>query len=192
MCVTIATPPQTPRRFRPSFHHATMPALTESAETYSYTTVELLTLAGPEYRRVAQGPTRPATADEIPVIDLEGMWYYGDAHSDAHGDDVSRAAAADAAKARAAAAIRAAATGAGFFYVANHGIPETVIAQADAQARRFFAQPSEDKMRAFYKERPLGNGYAPVHSGQINRSETKGVCGVWCVQCGVCFLSAAC
>ena len=38
-----------------------------------YTTIELLTPAGPEFRRVSTAPPRPATRNEIPVIDLHGM-----------------------------------------------------------------------------------------------------------------------
>ncbi len=33
----------------------------------------------------------------------------------------------------------------GFFYVANHGVPEALIAQAFAEAKRFFALPSKQK-----------------------------------------------
>lgn len=142
---------------------STLPA--DASDTSA--TVELLTLGGPEYRRVSKAPTRPATADEIPVIDLDGMWFYNDDSGTADG------AIAREAKTRVATAIRAAATGAGFFYVANHGIPDAVVAEAAAQAERFFAQPHDEKMRVFYKQQPHGNGYAPVHSGQINRTETK-------------------
>ncbi len=136
----------------------------------AFTHVELLTLAGPEYRRVSTAPTRPATADEIPVIDLEGVWWHSRGALGSAQDEAS----AQEAKARIAAAIRAAATGAGFFYVTNHGIPAAVVTAARDHAQRFFALPLADKMRVHSRLDPLGNGYSPVRSAQINRSETKG------------------
>ncbi len=78
------------------------------------------------------------------------------------------------AKKRIARDIRTAATGAGFFYVTNHGISRAVVSAALDNAQRFFSQSLEDKLRVHSKLEPLGNGYSPVHSGQINRSETKG------------------
>ncbi|CAK7202568.1 hypothetical protein SEUCBS139899_005292 [Sporothrix eucalyptigena] len=135
----------------------------------AYTRVELMTLAGPEYRRVSTAPTRPATADEIPVIDLENMWFYSDGSSNMLN---SRGTPAEA-KARISSAIRKAATDTGFFYVTNHGISQSVVANAYSQAKRFFEQPLDSKMRVHSRRDPLGNGYSPVYSGQINKSETK-------------------
>ena len=140
--------------------------------TPEYTRVQLNTLAGHEYRRVSTAPTRPATADEIPVIDLEDMWFYSSRNTvmlDCRGTP-------DEAKKRIAAAIRKAATGAGFFYVANHGIPDQITDEAVAQSKRFFQQPLANKMQVHSRIiDPLGNGYSPIYSSFINRSETKGV-----------------
>ncbi|KJR80470.1 uncharacterized protein SPSK_05299 [Sporothrix schenckii 1099-18] len=136
-----------------------------------YTRVQLNTLAGHEYRRVSKAPTRPATADEIPVIDLEGMWFYKNSSSSTQLPDTQ--GTSDAAKKRIAAAIRKAATGAGFFYVANSGIPDSVTDEAVAQAKRFFQQPLDDKMKVHSRIDPRGNGYSPIYSSFINRSETK-------------------
>ena len=132
-----------------------------------YTKVELMTLTGPEFRRVSTATTRPATADEIPIIDLDGMWFYKT-------EETAASDSARQAKERIAREIRTAATGAGFFYVTNHGIASAVVSAALDNAQRFFSQSLEDKLRAHSKLEPLGNGYSPVHSGQINRSETKG------------------
>jgi isopenicillin N synthase-like dioxygenase len=64
----------------------------------------------------------------IPVIDLEGV----------HRGEPS-------AMRRAAAEIRSACSTVGFFYVTNHGVPTSVIAEAVEQARAFFALPLERK-----------------------------------------------
>ena len=66
----------------------------------------------------------PPAADQIPVIDLAPMTT-GD--RDATG--------------RIARAIEAACTRTGFFYVANHGVPETKIVATFAAARWFFTRP---------------------------------------------------
>ncbi|CAK7208532.1 hypothetical protein SCUCBS95973_000134 [Sporothrix curviconia] len=135
----------------------------------AYTQVQLMTLGGPEFRRVSTAPTRPATADEIPVIDLEGLWFYS---SESTKTLNSRGTPEDA-KARIASAIRKAATETGFFYVSHHGISQSVVSGAYNQAKRFFEQPLDRKMRVHSRRDPLGNGYSPIHSGQINKSETK-------------------
>ncbi|KAL1908767.1 hypothetical protein Sste5344_005339 [Sporothrix stenoceras] len=137
--------------------------------TPEYMRVQLNTLAGHEYRRVSTAPTRPATADEIPVIDLEDMWFYSSRSTVM----LNSRGTPDAAKKRIATAIRKAATGAGFFYVSNHGIPDRVTDEAVSQAKRFFQQPLANKMRVHSRSDPLGNGYSPLYSSFINRSETK-------------------
>lgn len=68
-------------------------------------------------------------SEAIPIIDL--------------GRRDDRAALADVEAV--AAAIRRACHDAGFFYVANHGIPATWIDEVFAAGRRFFALPSEGK-----------------------------------------------
>ncbi len=129
---------------------------TETAAKPGYTTVELLTLAGPEHRRVSTAPPRPATLDEIPIIDLRGMKIGSEE------------------KAHIAAAIRAAATDSGFFYIKNHGIPQDVIESALRQAKALFSQPDDVKMRVWSRNNTSGTGYTPAGTSQINRSETKG------------------
>ena len=47
--------------------------------------------------------------------------------------------------ARVATQIHAACTGAGFFYIANHGLPDTIIAEAVREAQGFFRQPVAKK-----------------------------------------------
>ena len=67
----------------------------------------------------------------LPVIDMAGV-----------------AARDDAAMQRVAAEIAAACTTTGFFYVANHGMPEPVIERAVAAAKTFFAMPDAVKRKA--------------------------------------------
>ncbi|MEM7224733.1 MAG: 2-oxoglutarate and iron-dependent oxygenase domain-containing protein [Pseudomonadota bacterium] len=74
--------------------------------------------------------TRRIEVSDIPVIDLAPLL-----------DD-------ERATARVGEALRRAAEEVGFLYVKNHGIPERVIAEADRQARAFFALPLEQKETA--------------------------------------------
>ena len=52
----------------------------------------------------------------------------------------------DAALARVAAEIGAACRGVGFFYVVNHGVPASLVADAFAKSRAFFASPVAEKL----------------------------------------------
>ena len=56
----------------------------------------------------------------------------------------------------AAAAIRQACETSGFFYLANHGVPDAVIDGALAQAKRFFHRPQEAKKRVAINARHRG------------------------------------
>ena len=91
--------------------------------------------------------SRRIEVSEIPVIDIGPL-----------SDDDERATA------RVGADLRRAAEEVGFLYVKNHGIPEKVIAEADRQARGFFAQPLADK------ERVRINAY---HHGFLRVGEAK-------------------
>jgi isopenicillin N synthase-like dioxygenase len=58
----------------------------------------------------------------------------------------------------------------GFFYVANHGVPQALIdAQFDC-SRRFYALPAEQKLAIHMKKSPSTAGYEPV-GGQILDSQ---------------------
>ncbi|KAJ5287613.1 hypothetical protein N7478_003299 [Penicillium angulare] len=113
-----------------------------------YTQVELLTLHGPVFRRVSAAPPRPATDDEIPIIDLGTI------------DDGFEARENIASK------IKHAAENIGFFYIKNHGIDEELIERALASAQAFFGQTDEQKNQAHDRYRGVG-------STQINKKETK-------------------
>lgn len=68
---------------------------------------------------------------ELPIIDMAPLF----------------GAEATPAKADIASALRAACRDTGFFYARGHGIPETLIADLEAAARRFFALPEADKAK---------------------------------------------
>jgi hypothetical protein len=129
---------------------------TATTQTQEYTTLELLTLSGPEYRRVSTAPPRKPTPEEIPVIDLREI----------NGDAGARKSLA--------AKVRAAAEKTGFFYISNHGIPEAVIQSALGHLQQFFAQPLHKKEKISNKKTGLGIGYNGVGSTHLNRSESRG------------------
>lgn len=81
-----------------------------------FTTIELRTAYGPAFRRVSTAPPRDCRDDEIPIIDISGI--YGDLE----------------ARTRLAQHIKAAAINTGFFYIKNHGIDEEIINKSKMQA----------------------------------------------------------
>ncbi len=100
---------------------------------------------------MAYAPATRLTAGEIPVIDIAGL----------------RERDPDA-LARVAQALHAAASERGFFYVAGHGVPQPLIDDAFAVARRFFTAPLDDKQRVAIDRNHRGFlrvGEATMHSG---------------------------
>jgi isopenicillin N synthase-like dioxygenase len=61
------------------------------------------------------------------------------------------------------AAFRFACTRVGFFYLANHGVEQSMIDDAMAQARRFFDQPEAAKMQVHLSRSSHACGYVPVY-----------------------------
>ena len=127
-----------------------------STQTTTYTRLELATAEGPQYRKVATTPPRKPTAEEIPIIDLSNL----------DGDFASRAAIA--------AKVKAAAENTGFFYVKNHGIPESIISGAMDRVKAFFDQTPEQKDEVLFSRCGRAGGYHGLGSTQINRTETPG------------------
>jgi isopenicillin N synthase-like dioxygenase len=89
--------------------------------------------------------TPPTDARDIPVIDLAPTW----------SSDLStrKAVAWD---------IHKACRDTGFFYVKNHGVPEAVMAEQLASARRFFALPLEEKLKLDMARNRGPSGYEPM------------------------------
>lgn len=118
--------------------------------------IELLTPTGLEYRKVSYAPPRLVTEAEMPVIDLAHI--YGTQED----------------RKKIAAEVKAAAQGSGFFYIKNHGIPECVILDALYQARRFFGQYPDEKMKVSSHLSTDFSGYTESGGTRINRSESRG------------------
>jgi len=97
-------------------------------------------------RAAAPNPFLPvADFDAVPVVDFAGMLHGGAAE-----------------KSRVAKALRDACTKVGFFYLANHGIPQEWIDGTFAEAHRFFALPIDQKMRWHMKQSAHYCGYVPL------------------------------
>ena len=88
----------------------------------------------------------------LPVIDFAAMQESGSCHERSQSDDRQRVADQ----------IRDACTQAGFFYVKNHGVPQSVIDAAFAQAQRFFALPLPEKMDIHISRSANHRGYVPL------------------------------
>ena len=88
--------------------------------------------------------TPPRVAKSIPVIDLAG--------------------------ARVPEEIGKACRDTGFFYVANHGVPQALIDAQFDQARRFFELPLERKLAIHMKKSAATAGYEPIE-GQVLDSQ---------------------
>lgn len=124
--------------------------------TSSHSTLQLLTLNGPEYRRVSTAPPRVPSVDEIPVINLSQL----------EGDLGARKELAQK--------VKLAAENTGFFYICNHGIPDELIQGALHQAKAFFNQSDDMKEKVDRRHYKEFQGYHGVSTTQINDSETKG------------------
>jgi isopenicillin N synthase-like dioxygenase len=95
--------------------------------------------------------------DSVPVIDFGGMLSSDPAE-----------------KAKVAAALRDACANVGFFYIKNHGIPQTLVDSMFAQAERFFAIPSEDKKAIHVKQSPSLVGYVGMEEENADPAVSKG------------------
>ncbi|MBK19607.1 MAG: penicillin synthase [Rhodospirillaceae bacterium] len=93
--------------------------------------------------------SEPKTASNIPVIDI------GPSFS----DDQS-------ARELIAAEVGNACRDNGFFYISNHGVDQSLIDGAFAEANRFFDQPAEWKDR--WKKQGFSNGYEPPETQRLD------------------------
>ena len=85
--------------------------------------------------------------DAVPVIDFAGMF---------SPDPAVRLAVA--------AQIREAASRVGFFYIANHGVPEDLIERTFAAARTFFDAPDTVKLACNVAQSKEACGYVPLYA----------------------------
>ena len=95
--------------------------------------------------------------DTVPVIDLAGM-LTGDPE----------------AKARVAANLREACSNVGFFYIANHGIPQALMDTMFAEAERFFRLSPDDKNALHVKQSPHLVGYIGMGEENADPAVSKG------------------
>ena len=89
--------------------------------------------------------TPPSAARTIPVVDLRG----GDAPWEIH----------------------KACRETGFFYVANHGVPQSLVDAQFECARRFFALPSATKLALHMKNSPSTAGYEPPRTQVLDSQD---------------------
>lgn len=123
-----------------------------------YKLLQLASPDGPVFRKVRVAPLRDARSDEVPVIDVSGMY-----------------SQEPEARAKVARAIAQAATNSGFFYICNHDIPENIITAAYESATAFFKQPENVKSLAHERKSQCGNGWQPPLSKQLNETESVDV-----------------
>jgi isopenicillin N synthase-like dioxygenase len=96
-------------------------------------------------------PVRPDARDEIPVLDL-GPYLAG----------------APGAREKLGAQVRYVFENVGFYFIKNHGVPRTLIADAFEAARRFHDLPLESKLRL--KVDRYNVGYLPMRGGTTRHS----------------------
>ncbi len=76
----------------------------------------------------------------------------------------------DAARRRVARAMREACTGTGFFYIANHGIPDAAVRQIFADNKRFFDSTADQKERVSIHNTQIFRGYDGVGTEALNQA----------------------
>ena len=100
--------------------------------------------------------TPPKPADHIPVVDLSGTQ---DADPEAQ-----KKAAWD---------IHKACRETGFFYIAGHGLPRTLIEDQFSWAKRFFDLPMDEKLAIDLKKSKSAAGYAPIARQALDSQDAK-------------------
>lgn len=117
--------------------------------------LELRTAYGPVFRDVSTRPAREARSDEIPVVDLSGI--YGTFEE----------------RKQLAKTIKRAAENTGFFYIKNHGISEEVIHGALDAAKSFFKQSEEKKQLVAQNKGNFFNGYSARNTAAASPTEGR-------------------
>jgi len=133
-----------------------MSTITQTAPRY--TKLQLRTAYGPVYRDVLPTAPREASSDEIPVLDISGIY----------GDLEARQALAEQ--------IKHAAENTGFFYVKNHGISTAAIDGALKASKAFFAQPFDKKQLVSKSLGKYYNGFSANGSAMASPTEGRQYC----------------
>jgi isopenicillin N synthase-like dioxygenase len=111
----------------------------------------MTTQASLQQQGAAVDVTFDRMAGEIPVIDI-GPWIAGN----------------DGALDALAAQVRRAQERIGFYFIVNHGVPASLIADSFAAIARFFALPAEDKLKLRVDEHQIG--YIPPKASILRTS----------------------
>lgn len=93
-------------------------------------------------------------SNDIPVIDFGPFL---------HGDEMDRR--------RVAAAMRQASAELGFFYLANHGLPQEVLSRSFKASADFFALPEDAKMEVAWQNASSNRGYVAVRRERLDASK---------------------
>ncbi len=129
--------------------------IVEETSSEEHAILRLSSANGPVYRRIKRTALRDARPDEIPVIDISGI--FSSSLSD---------------RETVAVQIHKAATNNGFFYVKNHGVNTSIIEAAYNSSLEFFRQPGETKQNVNAELSPSLNGWKPPKSQRINEAES--------------------
>ena len=70
--------------------------------------------------------------------------------------------------------IRKASVEMGFFYIRNHGIPQTLIDQVFAVSRQFFTLPLDEKMKLHVAKHEQHAGYIPIEGERLQDHDEYG------------------
>lgn len=95
--------------------------------------------------------TPPGPAKHIPIIDLQDSFSGNRQRREAIAWEIHKAA-----------------RDSGFFYVANHGIDQSLVDNAFDEARRFFEQPLDRKLDVSIENWPSLRGYDPMQAQTLD------------------------
>ncbi|GAA5822103.1 hypothetical protein JCM11251_004858 [Rhodosporidiobolus azoricus] len=112
-------------------------------------------------QRVISGDVEAKVFSELPVISLARI----------NGTAEERKALASE--------IATACIDSGFFYIADHGVPQEVVDSAFGQAKEFFAQPAEKKMEVDLHKGNSFKGYAPLKGELVDPASRGDVHEAW-------------
>ncbi|GAA5904688.1 hypothetical protein JCM6882_008347 [Rhodosporidiobolus microsporus] len=112
-------------------------------------------------QRVISGDVEAKAFSELPVISLARV----------NGTAEERRALASE--------IATACIDSGFFYIADHGVPQNVVDGAFGQAKEFFAQPAEKKMEVDLHKGNSFKGYAPLKGELVDPASRGDVHEAW-------------
>ncbi|KAH0150202.1 Clavaminate synthase-like protein, partial [Aureobasidium melanogenum] len=119
--------------------------------------LELHTAYGPVFRDVLNTEPRDATEEEVPIVDLAGLFSSTESRKNI------------------AQAVCTAGTNMGFFYIKNHGIDDRVISQAKTQFLSFVQQDTNLKQKVSQDKSRYYNGWKAPRSTNISRTESVDV-----------------